>query len=199
MSRMIALLAILALVLAACGGDEGTTGAATTDSLGEELEEALEDDTPEELPDPETVEEEAQEMADEMAEDLEDLQEAEGGGSATLTVGGETWEFDSVLCAFGPDEIGQEGAEFVLSALQDGLQLYVSIDSFGHSVTLDDIQDFENPSVGLSADPFTAQFLGNPEEFIEVDGRDVSAEVAFDDTTTDDIEGTEGTLTATCP
>ena len=196
----ITLIALLALVLAACGGDDGAEGdVATTDSLGEQLEETLEDETPEDLPDPDTVEEEAQEMADDMAEGLEDLQESEGGGSATLTVGGETWEFDSVLCAFGPEEIGQEGAEFVLSSIQDGLQLYASIDSFGHSVSLNDIQDFENPSVSLSADSFTAQATGGPEEFVEVDGKDISATASFIDDTTDSFEGTEGTLTATCP
>ena len=92
-----------------------------------------------------------------------------------------------------------KNAEFVLSSLQDGLQLYVSIDSFGHSVTLNDIQDFENPSVSLTADSFTAQATGGPDQFVEVDGNDVSATADFVDDTTDSLEGTEGTLTATCP
>ena len=74
-----------------------------------------------------------------------------GGGGATFTANGETWEFPSVLCAFGEDQIGQPGGVFNLSAIADGLQLYVSIDDSGaaHSLSLNDIEDFENPSVSL--------------------------------------------------
>ena len=56
---------------------------------------------------------------------------ATGGGSKTLTVGDENWTFEPVLCALGPEEIGQEGAEFVLSSIQDGEQMFVSIDVLG--------------------------------------------------------------------
>ena len=92
--------------------------------------------------------------------------------------------------SFGEDEIGQEGAEFVLSSIQDGMQMYVSIDSFGHSVSLDDIQDFENPKVGLTA-------FGDG--FVEVDGKNVRATAEFSDTTGDDFTMVEGTFEATCP
>jgi hypothetical protein len=141
----------------------------------------------------------AEAAADAAAETLEAQQEAEGGGSAVITVGDETWAFDSVLCAFGPDEIGQEGAEFVLSALQDGLQLYVSIDEFGHYVSIDDIENFDDPSVSMTADDTAASLNGADEFLVELDGKRATAEGFFIDYSTDGMEGTEGTLEATCP
>lgn len=198
--RALHLLIVAALILAACGGDggdggnEGGESPTTAPASNEEAPETTEADTTES-----DAMEEAEEMAEDLAEDLEETQEAVGGGSATLTVGDQTWTFDSVLCAFGEDEIGQEGAVFNLSAIQDGLQLYASIDSFGHSVTLDDIEDFENPSVALEAGGPIASLTGGEEEFIELDGKNVSAAAAFVDNTTDEIETTEGTLEATCP
>ena len=133
---------------------------------------------------------EAVDAIDDLVDELEETQAAQGGGSASLTVAGETYTFDSVLCAFGPDEIGQEGAEFVLSAIQDGTQLYFSIDSFGHSVSLDDIEDFENPSVSLSS-------VGDG--FIQLDGTSASGEASFVDGTTDSFEELPGSFEATCP
>jgi hypothetical protein len=136
------------------------------------------------------VPEDAAEFAEDQVDALEEAQEQQGGGSARLVVGDDEWVFDSVLCAFGEDEIGQEGAEFVLSSIQDGLQLYASIDSFGHSITLDDIEDFENPSVSLGSEG---------DEFINVDGSSVSAAAEFTDFTSDDLTTTPGTFEATCP
>ena len=133
---------------------------------------------------------EAADAIDDLVDELEETQAAQGGGSASLTVADQTYTFDSVLCAFGPEEIGQEGAEFVLSALQDGTQLYFSIDSFGHSVSLDDIEDFENPSVGWSS-------VGDG--FIQLDGKSVSGEAGFIDSTTDTFEEQPGSFEATCP
>ncbi len=175
-----ALVILLALVAASCGGDGADEGGTPTPTVAVDAEELAED---------------PEQAAADLAQDLEEVQQAVGGGSATLTVGDQVWTFNSVLCAFGEEQIGQPGAEFNLSAIQDGLQLYVSIDSFGHSVTLDDITDFENPSVQLGAG-FAG---GNPEEFIVVDGKNVTATASFVDGTTDSFEGIEGTLEATCP
>lgn len=123
-----------------------------------------------------------------------DVSAAAGGGSATLTVGDQTYEFDRARCAFGSEETGRDDTEFVLSAIQDGLQLDATINTrFGHVVSLDDIEDFENPRVGWSA--------GGPGsdagEIIQVDGRRVSVEATF----TDEVSGdtAEGTLSAVCP
>jgi hypothetical protein len=194
----LALLGAMILTLAACGGgndaagDSSTTVASAQDNASSSSD--LADVTTEE-----EATELAQDIADDMTESLEQQQAASGGGNATLTVDDMTWTFDSVLCAFGPEEIGQEGAEFVLSSLQDGLQLYVSIDSFGHSVSIDDVSDFQNPSVSLSAERFTASLAGAPEEFVEVNGKDVTSTALFVDGTTDDLDPIEGTLQATCP
>ena len=180
MKKLVMVFAVMALLVAACGGDDDDGGSlASGDSAGDGVEVDAEDF----IEDPEGA-------AEELAEDLEDRQAAVGGGSATLTVDGETWTFTSVLCAFGEDEIGQEGAEFVLSSIQDGMQMYASIDSFGHSVSLNDIQDFENPKVSLDA------FGG---EFIELDGKNVRAEADFSDGTSDDFATIPCVFEATCP
>lgn len=194
---LFALLVIMTMVMAACGGGEEAGGETPTTlaSVGE----GSGSDDPADLPTEEEALEQAEDLAEDLTESLEEQQEAIGGGGATLTVGDATWMFDSVLCAFGPEEIGQEGAEFVLSSLQEGLQLYVSIDSFGHSVSLDDVADFQNPSVSLSAEKFTAALNGGPEEFVEVNGKEITSTALFVDGTTDDLEPIEGTLVATCP
>lgn len=198
MRRSAGLLLVSVLVLTACGSDDPADEAAqdvadsveaTTEDATGDAEEALEElgDDPEQF-------------AEDLSDDLESQQEAVGGGGAELTVDGETWTFDSVLCAFGPEEIGDEDAEFVLSAISDGLQLYVSIDGFGHSVSLDDVENFEDPAVGWSAGGPVASMAGDAEEFVEIDGKQVRAEAEFRDSV-DEMSGTtaQGTLEATCP
>jgi len=128
---------------------------------------------------------------DDLADSLEDAQRASGGGSMTLTVGDQSWTFGPVLCAFGPDEIGQEGAEFVLSSIQDGIQMYVSIDAFGHSVSIKDIEDFQNPSVSLES--------FDREEIISIDGKSFSGSAEFIDNTTESFETVPGSFSGTCP
>jgi hypothetical protein len=121
------------------------------------------------------------------------------GGSATLAVGDDTWTFDRVACAFGEQQIGQEGAEFVLTAFADGIQLYVSIDPWGHTITIDDIANFDNPSVGWSAGDPAHRLWADPGDFIVLAGRNVSATVEFWDTIVQDMEFTPGELRAECP
>ncbi len=177
------LVAVAALLVAACGNDGSNSGsdAPTTAAPADVIP-----DPDEILDDPEGA---AEELAEGLAEGLEEIQEQEGGGSATLTVGDQTWTFNSILCAFGEDQIGQEGAEFVLSSIQDGMQLYASIDSFGRSVSLNDIENFSDPSVSLEA--FGADVV--------VDGKNVSASGQFVDGTSDNFAEIEGTFEATCP
>ncbi|MEM7142894.1 MAG: hypothetical protein AAF548_17855 [Actinomycetota bacterium] len=200
---LVIFLAALALVATACGddGDDTTTDPASepssSDSGGDgagavDGDADADTDDGSDAGDEDEILDGVEDAVDDMVDGLEDLQESSGGGSATLTVGDQEWTFSSVLCAFGPEEIGQEGAEFVLSSLQDGLQMYVSIDSFGYSLSLDDISDFQNPSIGLST---------FEDADITVDGKDVTASGDFLDTTSDDasFETTPGTFTATCP
>jgi hypothetical protein len=118
-------------------------------------------------------------------------------GSATLTVGDDTYGFDHVRCAFGPDETGREDTEFVLSTIQDGMQLDATVHTrFGHVVTLDDVEDFENPRVDWSAGE-VGRVTGDIAEILRFDGKRVSATAGF----TDGITGAtaDGTLTAVCP
>lgn len=194
-------LTVMTVILSSCGGAEDVVGESSTTSTtsGDDTGDTPGSGDPVDVTPEEEAIDAAQDLGDDLVESLEGQQEAFGGGSATLTVGDTTWTFNSVVCAFGPEEIGQEGAEFVLSSIQDGLQLYVSIDSFGHSVSLDDVSDFQNPSVSLSAEQFTAAANGAPEEFVVVTDKDVASTALFLDGTTDDLEPIEGTLEATCP
>ena len=129
-------------------------------------------------------------FAEAQAAALEEQQARQGGGAARLVVGDQEWTFDSVLCAFGENETGQPGAEFVLSSIQDGTQMYASIDSYGDSISLNDVQDFENPSVALSS-------VGD--EFIDLDGKTVTATADFVDGTGDGFTPISGAFEATCP
>ncbi len=184
--RMLAPVGVAALLAASCGSDDepAAVGDASVDEATDAVDEAVDTAESGDLP------EDAVEFAEGQVDALEEVQEQQGGGSARLVVGDDEWTFDSVLCAFGEEQIGQEGAEFVLSSIQDGLQVYVSIDSFGHSISLDDIEDFENPSVSLSSDG---------DDFIIVDGKSVSAAAEFTDFAGDDLATTPGTFEATCP
>lgn len=175
---------VLALGLSACGSGEEPAAADVTDAasagMGDQQSTA------------EDLASEAQDMVEEMKEDLEDQQSAQGGGSASLTVGDETWDFSSVLCGIGEEQIGQEGAEFVLSSIQDGVQFYVSIDSAGHSVSLNDVADFADPSVSLDS-----SLASNAGPFIEVDGKTVSGRMAmWDELTSQEVDAS---FEGTCP
>ncbi len=189
--RFIYALAARAVFVGACGGSsDGANDSSTPDDVTS---------TPDDVQ--ESAQQSAEEFADEVVDELEAVQAAEGGGGATLTANGQTWEFPSVLCAFGEDQTGQEGSIFNLSAIADGLQLYVSIDDSGasHSLSLDDITDFENPSVSLSVDPFTAAAAGASEDFLTLDGKSVSADVVMIDGITGMPTAEPAQLTATCP
>lgn len=119
-------------------------------------------------------------------------QEAAGGGTATLTVGDDVYTFDTVMCAIGSDQTGNEDWDFSLSAIQDGLQLSVETGpTYGDGIELDDIEDFENPRVGWASDG---------DGFLAIDDGDVSASTTFIDSTSD-VAGdpVAGELVASCP
>jgi len=126
-----------------------------------------------------------------------------GSGSATLTIGGEAWSFDDVICVFSPEEAGNDFTSFSLSApgeTAEGVQtlLQATILDKGnvatYSVSVVDAEDFDNPTLGWSSPH-------NPEgPLIKVDGKNVTADTTFDDQLTDDvIEEVPGTLHGTCP
>lgn len=200
-NRHLCAIAAGVMIVGACGSDSGGDDASAPDSVAadaagtpdvDELEESLD-----ELADAD----DPQQAVDDVVDDLEAVQESAGGGGATFTANGQTWEFSSVLCAFGEDQIGQPGAVFNLSAIADGLQLYASIDESGasHSLSLNDIEDFENPSVSLSINPFVAGAVGAPAEFLTLDGNNVSASVLMIDDTTNQPTSEPAQFSATCP
>ena len=169
----------VALLIAGCGDDSG----GSVDENGASGDNAAPLDATADATD-------LEESVDDLTEDLEQQQQAQGGGTATLTVGDQTWTFAPLLCAFGVDQTGQEGTEFVLSSIQDGMQMYAAVDSFGHSISIDDIENFETPSVSLST---------TGDGFISIDGKNVTADAEFIDGTTDDFSSTPGQFSATCP
>ncbi len=63
------------------------------------------------------------------------------------------------------------------------------------SVTFNDIEDFENPSVDFGA---VSALMGGVDFVIQIDGDKVRVEASFDDGTTDELESIPGTLEATC-
>ncbi len=125
-------------------------------------------------------------------------------GSATLTIGDQTWEFTSFLCAFGheatqsdvyafsSDSRGEhEGAAVQMQANirdESGQGRYEGADLY-HEVFIQDISDFENPSISLRM---------NTSEGISIDGNTVTAEGLFDDELTPGGDEIPGTLDATC-
>ncbi|MGD8825658.1 MAG: hypothetical protein PVI24_11800 [Myxococcales bacterium] len=132
-----------------------------------------------------------------------------GSGSATLTIGEDTWDFDSFACAFGYDGTQSQVFSFSGSVIQDdsnGVRVQLSVDIMDDSgkerfegegvvydVNLDDIENFENPSVSWSA-------RGPADEIVVmINGDQVTANGVFDDGLTDlVVEQVPGTLTATC-
>lgn len=182
-SSTVALAGAVALTMAlpGCSGDaevpaatSGSDTATAPADTGDSPTEAPADDT------------------DDSTETAEEQPAAQGGGSATLTVGDQTWDFEGVVCGFGEEEIGDEGAEFVLSAFEDGAQLYVSIDIHGHMVSLNDVSNVEDPSVALDSALAT-----NAGEFIEVSGKNASAQMSM----FDELSGTEvdASFEGSCP
>lgn len=202
-------LAVGVVFIAACGssgdgGGESSAEEAVADAV-EDAVDAAPDDAADALPDAgeaqSAAEESAQELGDDMAEGLEAAQESVGGGGATLTVNGQTWEFPSVLCAFGEEQIGQDGAVFNLSAIADGLQLYASIDDSGgtHTLSLNDIKNFADPSVSLSASPFSASAAGTPADFLTLNDKSVSSDVVMIDDITGEPTAEPAQFSGTCP
>lgn len=125
-------------------------------------------------------------------------------GSATLTIGDQTWEFDSFVCAFGHEATSSDVYSFSSDSRGEhegaAVQMQANIrddsgegryegDGLTHDVFITDISDFENPSIDL-------QFFGP--SGIVIDGNTVTAEGLFDDELTDEIEEIPGTLEATC-
>lgn len=173
-SMFIAPFAVASLLLASCGdaNDDArpvSTGGAPALPDGSAPEGPSEpDDAP--TADASTESDPTVDVIDEMTENLEEQQEDAAGGHATFIAGDETWEFDDVLCKFASEGTDEGRATFILTSLQDGLQLHLMISATGHRISLNDVEDFENPSVAL-----TTSVLGT-DDFLVLKGKNVSGE-----------------------
>ena len=126
-------------------------------------------------------------------------------GHATLTIGDQTYEFETFLCAYGHDatqssvysfssdtrgQVGEAQVQMQANIRDESGQGRHEGDGLTHEVFIADISDFENPSIS---------FEMNAAEGIVIDGNDVTAEGSFDDKLTEGtIEDIPGTLEATC-
>ncbi len=138
------------------------------------------------------------------AETLELIGSRMNPGHATLTIGEQTWEFDSFVCAFGHDATQSDVFSFSSDTRgeHEGAQVQVQAnirDDSGegrfegadlvHQVYIQDVSDFDNPSI---------HFEFNSAAGIQLDGYDLFAEGLFDDKLTTDAEEIPGTLEARC-
>ncbi len=138
-----------------------------------------------------------------------------GAGSATLTIGDETWDFAGFMCAFGHEET--QSAVYSFSSNSFGthstgarVQMQAEIrdesgqgryegDGIVYELSLDDIDDFENPSVSWSSSNSELfPGAGSGDAVVRIDGKHVTAEGKFDDGRTDETEMVPGTLDGTC-
>lgn len=200
LARLAALLAIVLTLTACLGNDSGGTTTPPTEAAATETTAASADGGS----DTETTETTV------AASDAGGSEAVAARGNATLTVGDLTWTFDNFYCRFGPENTKNDRVSFSSGSFSthEGVrtQLDVSIqdtdkqgryegDGTIHSVTFNDIEDFENPSVAVSAE---SGFVGSAEFVVQIVGDQVTVDASFDDSTTDEIEAIPGTLEATC-
>lgn len=110
------------------------------------------------------------------AEDIAIIEERNaarfGSGDVTLTVGDRTWDFDGFQCAFESSGLLNEGTTLGTNLIGevDGARIQMQIDVYDDGAaqfTMDDIDDFENPSIS---------YLETTDIVVTVDGSTVRAE-----------------------
>lgn len=167
--RTVAAAVTVSALLVACS-DDGTPAAVTTVA-----------------PVPDTVDVTADErLAEELAQ--------RGGGRAELRIGDETWAFEPVLCTPG-DDVGLEGAVLTVVGLDDGLQLTVDLNEQGSTVSLEDVERFEDPRASWQATEgadgdVVAYELGGDTVEVTTDG--------FRDNLDDESPAVPGSVSVTC-
>lgn len=125
-------------------------------------------------------------------------------GSATLTIGDLTWEFDAFLCAFGHSATQSDVYSFSSDARgeHEGVRVQMQLnirDESGEGrfegsgvepeVFIEDIEDFDNPSINYDTTEVS---------LLEIGRNEVRVEATFDDVLTDGPDDLPGTLEATC-
>lgn len=87
------------------------------------------------------------------------------GGTARITIGDETWEFEQVNCGFGEEETGVEGAVFNMAASKDRISLYAADEPDRAYLELADLDTADDGGLNWTT-------VGDP--VFEVDGRQLS-------------------------
>lgn len=95
-----------------------------------------------------------------------------GSGAATLTIGDNTWDLEGFQCAFESSGVLNDGRTLGTNLMDqiDGVRIQMQIDVEADGTaqfTLDDIDDFENPSIS---------YLETTDIAVTVDGNTVRAE-----------------------
>ena len=186
-------LIVLALVLAACGGESAGSDDTVAETDGASAETTVAQS-----------ESESEGSSDGAAESGP----AGGPGSATLTIGDQVYEFDNYYCAEGTENTRNDSVPFSSGAFGQVEDARVQLDAsmydpdgrdsmeaegVSFSVTLNDIDDFENPTVA-----WADSFLAAAPPVFEYDGSTLRIEAEFDDELTDEMEQFPGVLEATC-
>lgn len=122
------------------------------------------------------------------------LTESFGSGDVTVTIDGRTHQFQGFECAFESSGVLNDGTIFGsnLFGEVDGARIQLQIDSYDDGTsqfTMDDIDDFENPSVSFSGSTGIA---------VTIDGNDVHAEGVVSDSTQDTFPDVPMTFDANC-
>jgi hypothetical protein len=135
-----------------------------------------------------------------------------GSGTATLTIGDETWEADGIYCAFSTEESRNDNVPFTAGGFTEtstGARAQIDasvVDLSGAaeispenlSLTIDDVDDFENPSVSWGLNK--QEVFGGSLPDLQIDGKNVTIEGVFDDGLTEnEFEAVPGTFVASCP
>lgn len=176
------------LLVTACGGDDATA-----------------------VPEPDTTATPAAQPTA-AAERVSETQAASGPGTATLTVGDESYSMAGVACKFTPEEARSETTSFALgvSGTVDGKRAQMTAyiedpeeqgryegDGVAYTIEVSD-QDFAEQAFHWRAHT-GGEFGPEATWTIVIDGKRVSAEPEFDDSNTDEREAITGTFEATCP
>jgi hypothetical protein len=117
-----------------------------------------------------------------------------GSGAVTVTIDDRTFEFGGYQCGFESSGLLNEGTTFGsnLFGEVDGVRIQLQIDSYDDGTaqfTMDDIEDFDNPSVS---------YLESQGISVSIDGNDVHAEGLVTDQTQDTFPRVPMTFDGSC-
>jgi len=145
------------------------------------------------------------------SDDYDDGAGDDEGGTATLTIGDESWTFDEIICAFSPEEAVNPNVAFYLRSTletEDGRILTLDatiIDDTGQGQREGEnviktvfITDLNADDGGVNWSTI-GQLITDAEKQWAIEDKNVHVEAVFDDRNTDEIVEVQGTLDGTCP